>query len=174
MNQSVTLESFLPFNNLFGASLAAGLVFVLYLGVYALIYRIFRRGVVVAAERKKRRVTSGGVGLSFLAGGLLLAGTGGAFLLIPLLVAVSATYYLRYVFSSAVALEIVLALVATSVLAGLAFRSVSQRAEMYGNAAVLVSFFWLGLYFLALYHVLWVIYVLVLFSLWPLKVVVPK
>ncbi|HMC37196.1 MAG TPA: hypothetical protein VKK30_04955, partial [Actinomycetota bacterium] len=139
VNQSVTLESFLPFNNLFGASLAAGLVFVLYLGVYALIYRIFRRGVVVAAERKKRRVTSGGVGLSFLAGGLLLAGTGGAFLLIPLLVAVSATYYLRYVFSSAVALEIVLALVATSVLAGLAFRSVSQRAEMYGNAAVLVS-----------------------------------
>jgi hypothetical protein len=45
---------------------------------------------------------------------------------------------------------------------------------MYGNAAVLVSFFWLGLYFLVLYHVLWVVYVLVLFSLWPLKVVVPK
>ena len=174
VNQSVALESFLPFNNVFGAGLAAGIVFVLYLGVYALIYRLCRRGVPVAGLRKKKGVASGGVGLSVLASGLLLAGSGGAFLLIPLLVAVSATDYLRYVFSSGVALEIVVVLVAASVLAGLAFRSVAERAEMYGNAAVLVSFFWLGLYFLVLYHVLWVVYVLVLFSLWPLKVVVPK
>ncbi len=174
VNQSVTLETFLPFNQLFGAGMTAAIVFLLYLGVYGLIYRLFRRGVLVAHPRQKRRLTSGGVGLSVVAGGLLLAGSGGAFLLIPLLVAVSATDYLRFVFSSAVALEIVLVLVAASVLAGLAFRTVAERADMYGNAAVLVSFFWLGLYFLALYHVLWVIYVLVLFSLWPLKVVVPK
>ena len=82
--------------------------------------------------------------------------------------------YLRFVFSSGVALAIVIVLAAASVLAGMAFKSVAERAEMYGNAAVLVSFFWLGLYFLVLFHVLWVIYVLVLFSLWPLKVVVPK
>jgi hypothetical protein len=37
-----------------------------------------------------------------------------------------------------------------------------------------MSFFWIGLYFLALYHVLWVVYVLVLTSTWPLKVVTPK
>ena len=37
-----------------------------------------------------------------------------------------------------------------------------------------MSFFWVGLYFLALYHVLWVVYVLVLTSIWPLKVVTPK
>ena len=173
VNQSVTLESFLPFDQLFGAALAAGIVFLLYLGAYGLIYRLCRGGVVTAPAGGKRRA-AGGVAFSVLVGSLIFGGSGGAFLLIPLLVAVSGTDYLRYVFSSGVALEIVIALVAATVLAGLAFRSVAERAEMYGNAAVLVSFFWLGLYFLALYHVLWVIYVLVLFSLWPLKVVVPK
>lgn len=173
VNRSVTLESFLPFNSLFGAALSAAIVFLLYLGAYSLIYRLFRRGVVPARARRRRRA-SGGIALSAVAGSLLFAGSGGAFLLIPLLVAVSGTDYLRFVFSSAVALEIVIVLAAASVLAGLAFRSVAERAEMYGNAAVLMSFFWLGLYFLALYHVLWVVYVLVVFSLWPLKVVVPK
>jgi hypothetical protein len=173
VNRSVTLESFVPFNTLFGAGLSAGIVFLLYLGAYVLIYRLCRRGVVTAPTGKRRRA-SGGVAFSVLVGSLLFGGTGGAFLLIPLLVAVSGTDYLRFVFSSAVALEIVVVLVVASVLAGLAFRSAAERAQMYGNAAVLVSFFWLGLYFLALYHVLWVIYVLVLFSLWPLKVVVPK
>jgi hypothetical protein len=37
-----------------------------------------------------------------------------------------------------------------------------------------VTLFWLGLGFLALYHVLWIVYVLVLGSIWPLKTVVPK
>jgi hypothetical protein len=91
-----------------------------------------------------------------------------------LLVAGSGIQYLHYVFSSGVALAIVLLLATASVLAGLAFRSVGERAELVGNASVMVSFFWLGLYFLALYHILWLIYALVLFSLWPLKVVIPK
>ena len=43
-----------------------------------------------------------------------------------------------------------------------------------GDAALLVSVFWLGLGFLALYHALWVVYVLVLTSIWPLKVITPK
>jgi hypothetical protein len=173
VNRSVPLESFLPFSELLGAALAAVIVFLLYLGVYALIYRVFRPSGVVVRSRKRWRSRRGLV-FPMVAGSLLLAGSGGAFLVIPLLVAVSATDYLRFVFSSAVALEIVIVLAAASVLAALAFRSVAERAQMYGNAALMVSFFWLGLYFLALYHVLWVIYVLVLFSLWPLKVVIPK
>jgi len=173
VNQSVTLESFLPFSSFLGAALSAVIVFLLYAGAYLLIARWSRRGVSVA-RTGRRRWNRRNVGFSVLVGSLLFGGTGGAFLLIPLLVAASGTDYLRFVFSSAVALEIVLALVAASVLAALAFRSVAERAQALGNAAVLVGFFWLGLYFLALYHVLWVIYVLVLFSLWPLKVVVPK
>jgi hypothetical protein len=37
-----------------------------------------------------------------------------------------------------------------------------------------VSVFWVGLAFLALYHALWVIYVLALTTIWPLKVITPK
>jgi hypothetical protein len=173
VNRSVTLESFVPFNTVFGAAVSAGVVLLLYLAAFALIYRLFRRGVAVARTKNKRKVV-GGVAFSVVVGSLLFGGTGGVFLLMPLLVAVSATDYLRFVFSSAVALQIVIVLAVASALAAAAFRSVAERAQMYGNAAILVSFFWLGLYFLALYHALWVVYVLVIFSIWPLKVVVPK
>jgi hypothetical protein len=56
----------------------------------------------------------------------------------------------------------------------LAFRSAAERAQILGDAAVFVSFFWVGLAFLALYHALWVVYILVLTSIWPLKVVSAK
>src|SRR5436190_1681272 len=59
-------------------------------------------------------------------------------------------------------------------LAALAFDATSKRADAVGDATMYMSFFWVGLYFLALYHVLWVVYVLVLTSMWPLKVVTPK
>jgi hypothetical protein len=42
------------------------------------------------------------------------------------------------------------------------------------DVGAIVSLFWLGLGFLALYHVLWVVYVLVLGSIWPLRTVTPK
>ena len=56
----------------------------------------------------------------------------------------------------------------------MAFAQASDRARIVGDAALFASFFWFGLYFLALYHVLWVVYVLVLTSIWPLKVVTAK
>jgi hypothetical protein len=59
-------------------------------------------------------------------------------------------------------------------LAALAFKGTADRAEAVGDAALLVSFFWIGLAFLALYHVLWVVYILALTVAWPLRVVVPK
>lgn len=36
------------------------------------------------------------------------------------------------------------------------------------------GFFWVGVSLLAVYHVLWVVYILVLTTIWPLRVVVPK
>ncbi len=46
-----------------------------------------------------------------------------------------------------------------------------SEAVDYGT---IVTVFWLGLGFLALFHVLWIVYVLVLGSIWPFKTVVPK
>jgi len=172
--QRVTLETVIPINQPFGAALASGVVLLLYLGVYALIYRPFRRRMVPSHPAKRRKVLAAGFAFPAIAAALLLAGSGGAFIILPLLLLAGGTEYIGYVFSSSVALLIVIALVAACVLAAAAFRSAADRAQMVGDASVLVSFFWLGLFFLVLYHVLWVVYVLVLFSLWPLKVVVPK
>lgn len=59
-------------------------------------------------------------------------------------------------------------------LAGATLGSTAERAQLVGEVALLVSVFWVGLAFLALYHALWVIYVLVLTSIWPLRVITPK
>jgi hypothetical protein len=59
-------------------------------------------------------------------------------------------------------------------LAGLALTSTAERARAIGDATLLASLFWVGVAYLALYHALWVVYVLVLTSLWPLKVVTTK
>jgi hypothetical protein len=109
------------------------------------------------------------------AGALALAAAGGAFVLaIPAAAFSGGLEYLEFVFSSGVSLVIALALAGATSLAVLAFRDVAERAALVGDAAVLVNFFWIGLFFLGLYHALWVVYVLALAATWPLKVVVPK
>jgi hypothetical protein len=91
--------------------------------------------------------------------------------LIPLTAGVE---YIDFVFSSSLSLLIAIILACATGLAAMAFRSASDRARLVGDASLFMSFFWVGLSFLALYHVLWVVYVLVLTSIWPLKVVTPK
>ena len=173
-DQRVAIETVVPLNQPIGAALVAAVVLLLYMGAYALIYLPFRRRLVARDPAKRRRMLAAGFALPAIAAALLIAGTGGAFILLPLLLLANGSQYLGFVFSSSVALLIVGFLVAASALAVMAFRSVADRAQVVGDASILVSFFWLGLFFLVLYHVLWVVYVLVLFSLWPLKVVVPK
>ena len=172
--QRVTLQIYVPFNQPVGAALASGVVLLRYVGVYALIYRPFRRRVVASDPAKRRKVLVAGVAFPAIAVALLMAGTGGAFLVLPLLFLAGGTEYLGVVFSSSVALLVVVALVGACALAAAAFKSAADRAQLVGDASILVSFFWLGLFFLVLFHVLWVVYMLVVFSLWPLKVVVPK
>jgi hypothetical protein len=175
MYRGAEIEEPFPIDKPVGAVLVGVLVLGLYLLAYWLVYRPFRRRLVPARHPGRRRaVPVAGVALPAIAFALLIAGTGGAFILLPLLFAGDGVEYVSYVFTSSVALLIVAFLVAATVLAFIAFRSVADRAQLVGDAAVLVSFFWLGLFFLVLYHVLWVVYMLVLFSLWPLKMVVPK
>jgi hypothetical protein len=165
----------LPLDNGFAAVLAAVLVFALYFGAYVVLYRIFRKRIEHLAEPDPIPGLPGGRGLvlTIVVGVLLLVGSGGA-LLITLLPFFGGLEYLSFVFSSAVAVLIGLALTGATALAALAFDASSERARVVGDASLYMSFFWLCLYFLALYHVLWVVYVLVLTSIWPLKVVSTK
>ena len=82
--------------------------------------------------------------------------------------------YVTIILSSGVALVMALALAGAIALAALAFDSATKEAEAVGDAAVVTSLFWVGLAFLAVYHVLWVVYILALTTVWPLKVVSSK
>jgi hypothetical protein len=166
---SITFESFISYNDPFGVGFTAATVVLLYVGVYALIYRVVRRKLTVAGGHgvlaDPRRLV-----LPILALTFVVAGTGG----IALLILASGIDYLRFVFASSVSFGIAVALAVAIALATMGFKSVADRANLIGDAAVLTSFFWVGLYFLLLFHFLWVVYMLVLTSIWPFKVVVPK
>ena len=175
VNQSRDLDGLFSIDNGLMAVLAAATVFVLYVAVYLVLYRYFRAKVAHLAPKDPvprfvsgRRLVIGVVVLTFL-----LIASGGALLL--LLAPIAAGFdYLDFVFSSSLSLMIAVLLACATALAAAAFNSTADRARLVGDASVFMSFFWVGLYFLALYHALWVVYVLVLTSIWPLKVVTPK
>jgi hypothetical protein len=147
------------------ALLIAGGLFVLYAATLTVIYLVCRRRLRERQPLRVRRV----VIVTVVAAAVLVA-TGG----LPLLLLLGGLDYAGFVLSSGVSLLVTAALAAAVTLAALAFRSTAERAQLLGDAALLVSVFWIGLAFLALYQALWVVYVLVLTSIWPLKVITPK
>jgi hypothetical protein len=175
VNQSRDLDGLFSIDNGLMAMVAAAAIFVLYVAVYLVLYRYLRVKVEhLAPDDPIPRFVSGrGLVIAAVVGTFLLIASGGALLLV--LVPIAAGFdYVNFVFSSSLSLMIGVILACATVLAAAAFNSTADRARLVGDASVFMSFFWVGLYFLALYHVLWVVYVLVLTSIWPLKVVTPK
>jgi hypothetical protein len=175
VNQLHTLDGWISIDDPIMATLAAVLVFGLYAAAYVVLYRLFRSRLdhLEAHRPLPRVVTRRRLVWAIVIGVLVLVSGGGA--LVLLVIPLGAGFeYLDFVFSSTLSLLIALALAGATGLASLAFHSASKRATVVGDAALFMGFFWLGLFFLALYHVLWVVYVLVLTSIWPLKVVTPK
>ncbi len=173
VNRSRDLQTILPVSSTSGAVLTGVAVLLLYLAGYVLIFQVIKRRLGALAPRRtpKPARSKGMVIASVVVFGLLLLAPGAAIFLMLL---GSGFTYLGFVFSSAGSLLIALVLAGAASLAAVALGSVADRAKLVGDAAVLVGFFWLGLWFLALYQVLWVVYILVITSIWPLKVVVPK
>lgn len=156
------------------ATLASATIFVLYLGVFAILYRSFRARIEhLNALDPMPRFGGRNVAIGFVILTVLLVASGGAILLLLLPLA-GGLEYLDFVFSSSLSLVIAVLLACATAFAAMTFSSAADRARIVGDASIFMSFFWVGLYFLALYHVLWVVYVLVLTSIWPLKVVTPK
>lgn len=175
VNQSRDLDGLFSIDNGLMALLAAAAIFVLYVAVYLVLYRYIRVKVEhLAPDDPIPRFVSGrALVIAVVVGTFLLIASGGALLLV--LVPIAAGFdYVNFVFSSSLSLMIGVILACATALAAAAFNSTADRARLVGDASVFMSFFWVGLYFLALYHVLWVVYVLVLTSIWPLKVVTPK
>ena len=176
VNQNVALNG-PTLDEPFIAVTVAVTVFLLYGGAYYVVYRLVRGQIehLLELDEPSRGNRLRNTVLAILGGALLLSGGSAALvLLLPLVLAGSSLEYLGFVFQSGVALLVAAALAGAVSLAVLAFRSVTERAQALGDASMVVSFFWVGLAFLALYHALWVVYILVLTSIWPLKVVSAK
>lgn len=189
-NQSRTFNSFFSaFEGSGGAnplilSAMTALVFLLYFVVFLGIYLYFKRKLsrelratdpqaILAPKHKGHKVLVV-IGLALLVGIIILAG-GSAIFMFPLFFAgFPALEYLGYVFSTWVSLFMALALIGAIYFVTGAFKSAREQALVLRDVSVLVSFFWIGAAFLFIYHALWVVYLLVLTALWPLRVVVPK
>jgi hypothetical protein len=78
-------------------------------------------------------------------------------------------YSLSLLLGPVLGLLIAVALVGAIVLASLAFKEAADQAVMTRNVAVLSTFAWIGLAFIAAYHIVWFVFLLTLVSLWPLK-----
>jgi len=145
-------------------AIACGL-FLLYAAVLFVVYRISRRVRMGPRPARVRRA----VVVAVVAAAVVIA-TGG----VPLLMLLGGLEYASYVFTTGVSGLVTLALGIAIWLAAKTFLGTAERAQVVGDAALLVSVFWIGLAFLALYHALWVVYVLALTTIWPLKVITPK
>jgi hypothetical protein len=170
VNRTRPFESLIPIDRPMGALFAALAVFGLYAGVLFDIYRVMLRLVRGPSPSRARRIVLGGV----IASIVLAGGLGSIVLVVLATVASSSALYLEFVFSSGASLLVALSLAGATGLCAMTFASTAERARIVGDASVIVTIFWIALAFLALYHVLWVVYILVLTSIWPLKVVIPK
>lgn len=141
----------------------AAITAVLYGGAFFVLYAIFRSGlqrrlgVSVAIERQVVQLfvvmfvvaSVGGVTVIGLLGFLEYSGS--------------------VFFVGAVGLLIAIALVGAVVLCSLAFKEATDQSVMLRNVALLSTFAWIGLAFIAAYHILWLVFLLTLISLWPLR-----
>jgi hypothetical protein len=83
-------------------------------------------------------------------------------------------YALSLVYVLTVGILIAVALITAIVLCSVAFREATEQAVMLRNVTVLSTFAWIGLAFIAAYHVVWLVFVLTLISIWPLKAISAK
>lgn len=177
VNRTVALQSFVPFTTGAGAAITAAVVFCLYLGAFSLLYRLFRRRIASArVERGRfwRPRSTPSLKVVVPLGLVFLFATSSPVLILLALALSGAGAYLDFVFSSGLSLLIGITLAGASALAAAAFQSVTERSQVVRDAALLTTFFWFGVALLAVYHVLWVVYILVLATVWPLRVVTPK
>jgi hypothetical protein len=141
----------------------AAIAAILYGLAFFVIYLIFRAGlqrrlgIPIALEQRF---------LGLLLGMFVVAVVGGltVFGLLGFL-----EYSLAIFFSSVVGVLIAVALVAAIALCSVAFKEASEQAALLRNITLLSTFAWVGLAFIAAYHIVWLVFLLTLISLWPLK-----
>ncbi len=155
--------------------ITAFIVLLLYLVVFRLLYGIFLKRFEhgLQIQRNKPPLKSRILKWRYLLliGAIVL--TGGGILLLPLLFITDQAAYLSYVFG-AFGIPIIAAVVVAILLAFRGFAAIENQAVATGNPALLAGFYWLGVSMIVMFHVMWVIFMITLVSIWPFKTAYSK
>jgi hypothetical protein len=151
-------------------------VLLLYLLVFGVMYRVFRRRFrrrSLSSDPPEQRARWSRV--QIVVGVVACVAFVASFLwVLPLVfIGLPTLSYLAYILSTFGA-AITLALILAAYLAYRTFDEVEKRAVRLGDATLLATFFWLGLALIVLYHVMWVVFLLTLISMWPFRTYSPK
>lgn len=143
-------------------------LFLLYAGAFTLLFLSYRLRTRLLLERlgratRMRRFLALPLAAVFIfAGSLIFVGV----FVVPMM---TNDPYIRDVLSSGTGLLAAAMLAAAIAAATGAFQLAGARAVLIRDAGTLTALFWLGLAMLAVYHVLWVVYILTLLAMWPVK-----
>jgi hypothetical protein len=152
-------------------------VFSLYFFVFFGIYKFYKKSV----ENSILKGQKAGwkwkylvfIGLILLAGIIFLSG--GSFVVLFLLLGpLMEIGYLGNIFSTWLGFLISLAVMGAILFVRVAFKDAAKQSAVVRNASIITSFFWLGTSLLFLYHALWVVYMITLVAVWPLKTFTSK
>lgn len=149
--------------------ITALVIMALYIAAFSLIYNHFERRL-MSVKRKtsnKKRLVSLilGIAVIFFGGGIVL--------IVPALFYSDQLGYLLYIFGT-LGFPILLSIIMAVYLVYRGFSAVETSTGPTGNAAVLASFYWLGLSLIVLFHVMWIFFMLTLVSIWPFKTAYSK
>jgi hypothetical protein len=103
---------------------------------------------------------------------LLIAVAGG--IGTAILVTAAAGDYLVFILSGLEATGIAVALFAATLLVAVAFRDTAQRSRALGATSIYITVAWVAISFLLVFQVLWIVFLLAVVAIWPLRTVTPK
>jgi hypothetical protein len=141
-------------------------ILLLYLVAIRLIAR-YARGRLHDAPRVRPAVTIGVV-LSLAAIGLALP------VLAALAIGLGPLFYLDIVFTSVAGAGVAIVLLAAATLVTSAFVTAEDRATILARASMVTTITWLAIAFVLLFQALWVVFMLAILAVWPLRTVTPK
>jgi len=157
-----TIETFVGQQTLI---LLAGLAILVLYVVAIYVIRGIARGRVADAP-KGRTWALVGVLLGLVAIGLAMP--------IVVVLAAGPLVYLRLIFTSAVGVGVTVALLAATGLVTGAFLTAEDSAQVLARASMLTTAMWIAIAFVLLFQALWVVFMLTLVAVWPLRTVTPK
>lgn len=160
--------------------LMGAVVMLAYSLVFLICSNVYKTSAQIAISGKqhisrKIKVSIVAVAITLLLG-LLFSVTGSMFLAIifvPLYISGVLTY-VSVLLATPTGLLIAIALIGALLFLNQVFATIAEQARVVKSVTIISLFVAFGLGFLLLYHALWVVFMLVIVSIWPLRIVIPK